>query len=492
MITRKTGFGLIGIGILGAIASLMVDLLPGGKPGIQSAQILGIEISILLLLLGVWIDLAARNEKINGIQNIHDGISRVLNLPIIVWVLLGFLLAFILFVIGPMFLNPVLRIDYFTRYLPDKSPIGNDLIAVLDLMKGWFIDGESPYAVQFYPPFTYIFFAPLLLVEDYPALYKFFTLFSLLSYCLLTLILPIKLTHNKHTPLILLLFITGLCSYGFQFELERGQYNVFTFLLCLWAVYIFHYQPRYRIFAYLLFSMAIQLKIYPAIFIVMFVDDWKNWRKILLRFTGIGVFNVLLLFMMGYKIFLDFLHAVTTQLATPAWTWNGNHSLDAFVFNLTKDGFRILPSPTLEWLRQHSELVRTLLFLGFIILFAFALWISYRRNKAGLDAYLFLSCTIGALILPISNDYTLSILAAPIALLLSNVPETRKFPQKVISIFLVLGISFAYSSMLVPFKYKPYYLNNAFPPLFLILILATILNLIRYQSAETPVVERTG
>jgi hypothetical protein len=297
------------------------------------------------------------------------------------------------------------------------------------------------------------------------------------------------MTDKKNLPLVLLFFITGLTSYGLQFELERGQYNVFTFLLCLWAIYIFHYHPKYRILAYLLFSLSVQLKIYPAIFIVMLIDNWKAWKSILLRFAGIALFNLLLLFTMGYRTFLDFLHAVSTQLATPGWTFNGNHSIKAFVYNLAKDGYRITGSNTLEVLRQNSSFIETSLLLIFAILFVTAILISYTRNSPGLDAYLLMTCMIGAMIIPISIDYTLSIIAAPIALVLCSIPEHKQRPQRLISILMVLGISLDYASMLIPFKYKPYYLNNTFPPIFLILIFVTVLNLIRYKNAEAPTTE---
>ena len=58
-------------------------------------------------------------------------------------------------------------------------------------------------------------------------------------------------------------FVTGLTSHGLQFELERGQFNVVAISLCLLAVYIFHYQVKYRHFGYLLFLVAVQLKVYP-------------------------------------------------------------------------------------------------------------------------------------------------------------------------------------------------------------------------------------
>lgn len=484
MTLRRLGVGLVGIGILGTALSLLADFLPGAKAGIQATQILGIEISIILLLIGTWATLAATDEKLDAGQRVRNFMDQLINLPAIAWVLTGFLIAYILFFVLPMFMDSSLRMNYFWRYLPDRYPIGGDLIIVLELAKGWFTANQSPYTIQFYPPFTYMFFAPLLLVDHYPTLYKFFTLFAVLSYSFLTLLLPAKMVDKKNLPLVILFFITGLTSYGLQFELERGQYNVLTFLLCLWSIYIFHYHPKYRIFAYLLFSLSIQLKLYPAIFILMLIDNWKDWKSILLRFASITVFNLLLLFIMGYRIFFDFLHSISSQMTAPGWTWNGNHSIKAFVYNLAKDGFTIIGSNTLEIIKQNTGLIEISLFLIFGILFISAILISYARNRTGIDPYLLIACMIGALIIPISNDYTLSILTAPVALVLCSIPEPKNLPQRLISIFMVLGIAFSYASMLIPFKYKPYYLNNTFPPLFLILIFVTVLNLIRYRNTE--------
>jgi hypothetical protein len=141
---------------------------------------------------------------------------------------------------------------------------------------------------------------------------------------------------------------------------------------------------------------------------------------------------------------------------------------------------------TLEMLKQNSGILETSLFLLFVIMFFSAILISYKLNSPGPDPYLLLACMIGALVIPVSNDYTLSILAAPVALVLSSSPEPRNNVQRLISTLMILGISFSYASTLIPFKYKPYYLNNAFAPLFLILIFATVLNFIRYKNAEAP------
>ncbi|HEU0294644.1 MAG TPA: glycosyltransferase 87 family protein [Anaerolineales bacterium] len=482
---QKIGMGLFVLGIFGIAASFLADYLPNGKPGIQSAQILGIEISISLIVAGIWLRLSDRTEEFQAGKLFHDYIDWILNLPAAVWVTIGFLIVYILFFISPIFLNDTLRMRYFTTYLPDRYPIGNDLIAVIDLMKGWFSNQQSPYVIQFYPPFTYVFFAPLLLLDNYPLLFSLFTLFSLACYFILTFLLPAKMIQRQSIPTLMLIFVTGLFSYGLQFELERGQYNVLTFLLCLWAIHIFHNDKKHRLIAYLLFSISIQLKLYPAIFIVMFVDDWKDWKNSILRFIKLAVFNLLLLFVMGYQIFLDFIRSVSAQLSVPGWEWNGNHSIKAFIEALKRDGLNILAPSSVEMISQNSDLLSNLLLGIFLLTFAVAIVISARKKEQGIDNALLLVSMIGALIIPISNDYTLSILSAPVALFLCGIPVMKHKARQLLAITLTLGISIAYFATLVPFKYKPYFLSNTFPLLFVILILVAILNLIWFQDSRT-------
>jgi hypothetical protein len=487
---QKIGTGLLVLGIFGIAVSFLADFLPNGKPGIQSAQILGMEISIILIVVGIWILLSDPTEEISPGKLFRDYVDRILNLPAVVWVVIGFVIVYILFFISPMFLNTTLRMRYFVTYLPDRYPIGNDLIAIIDLIKGWFFNHQSPYAVQFYPPFTYVFFAPLLLLDNYPLLYRYFTFFSLICYFVLTLLLPVKMIQKQSIPTLILIFVTGLLSYGLQFELERGQYNVFTFLLCLWAIHIFHNDKKHRMIAYLLFSISIQLKLYPAIFIVMFVDDWKDWKNNILRFLKLGIFNLLLLFVMGYQIFLDFVRSVSAQLSVPGWEWNGNHSIKAFVEALKRDGLNVLAPGSVEAIRQNPEPLSNVLLAIFLLAFALAIFISARKETQGIDTYLLLTCMIGALIIPISNDYTLSILSAPMALFLCSIPAMKNKSRQLISIALTLGIATAYFSTLIPFKYKPYFLSNTFPLLFIILILSTILNLFQFRDSKTDTVSQ--
>ena len=486
MAVKKIGRGLIITGTAGIVLSLLIAIVLIGMTGIPAIPILVIEISIAILLFGIWlIRRETVDEKIQSREQIHALISQMLNLPVITWVFIGFLFIYLLLFVSPMFLNPNLQMSYFTRYIPNMNSIGNDLTEMVGLIKGWVTEHQSPYASQrFYPPLTYIFFTPLLLIDEPLALFRFFTLFTFLSYCLLTLLLPLKIIGKKYFALVLLLFVTGLFSYGFQFELERGQYNVFAFLICLTSIYIFHYHRKYRLLAYFLFSLSIQLKLYPAIFIVMFVDDWREWKIVIRRFTGIGIFNLALFFIVGYKTFLDFVHSMTAQIVNPSWMGVWNHSISSFVHTVKQDGLGLISMDTLRVFRHNAERVELFLFLTFLVIFIAALITFHLRKEAGLDPYLLLVCTIGALIIPISYDYTLSLLTAPMLLFLGKIPEMNNVWHKLISVLLTLGISIAYFATLTSYSYRPHFLSNIFPSLFLILIMATILNFMRYINGK--------
>jgi hypothetical protein len=192
---------------------------------------------------------------------------------------------------------------------------------------------------------------------------------------------------------------------------------------------------------------------------------------------------------MGHKIFFEFVSAALNQMkmTTSDWGWNGNHSIKSFVRTLAKDGLGILELNTLKFVQQNSELISYLLLAIILTCIVAGILLSRLRNENGIDSYLLLLCTIGALTIPISNDYTLPLLAAPMALFFSDLPEIKGFRSRLLSSTLVISISFAYSSMLIPFKYKPYYMSNVFPALLIILILVTVLNFIRFKNPKTEI-----
>jgi hypothetical protein len=458
MSTKKIGYAIAIIGVLGALLSILVDYIGLGDDGIQAAQILGILTGLMLAIVGLTVALQVPEKHIDIGGSLRVGFERLLNLPVSVWFVLGFLVVYVLLFVSPVFLNQSRSMVYFNRFLPNLNPIGSDMNYTLNYVKSWVTTGQSPYPESHYPPLTYILLSPL----------------TISSYIILTLLIPVWFNAKKDFSLIVLLSVTGLFSYGFQFELERGQYYSMAFLLCLLAIYLFHRHYEFRYLAYVLFSFSVHLKIVPIFFLLMFIKDWRDWKGNIKRMIGLGLFNVALLFVLGYQNLVNFVNALLFRVDTPTFLWNGNHALGNFVFNFVKDGYGLLSEKAFLFLQQNAKLFEWFLLLIIALCVLSIIFHIYRNGKSGFNPYLLLVCSICALIIPVSVDYTLPMLVAPMAIFLSGVPELNGSRwNKITSILLVLFLSISYATLLYPFKYKPYFLNNSFPALFLILVAAT-------------------
>jgi hypothetical protein len=473
MSTRKIGFTLAILGLAGALISILVDTFGLGDGGIQAAQILGIVAGLMLVILGLTVAFQVPERRIDIGSSLRSGRERLLDLPVSVWFVIGFLAVYIALFVSPVFLNSDRSMVYFNRFLPNQNPIGSDMNYTLDHVRSWVTTRQSPYPESHYPPLTYVLMSPLTLFE-YPLSYIVSTFLTILSYVILSLLIPVLFDPKSKFSLILLLSITGLFSYGFLFELERGQYYSMAFLLCMLAIYLFHRQPNFRALAYVLFSFSIHLKIVPIFLLPMFIKDWRDWKGNLKRMFGLGLLNLTLLFVLGYRELLNFMDAILFRVETPTFLWNGNHSVANFALNFVKDGYGLLPQNTVLLLQQNSKLFEgSLLFLVALCLLSIIVAM-YRNGMSGFNPTLLLVCTLCALVIPVSVDYTLPMLIAPLAIFLSSAQGLKGAPaKKMISILLILVISLAYASLLYPFKYKPYFLNNSFPALFLILVSAT-------------------
>jgi hypothetical protein len=256
-----------------------------------------------------------------------------------------------------------------------------------------------------------------------------------------------------------------------------------AFALCLAAIYLFHAHPKLRFFAYILFSVAVQLKIYPAIFIVMLIDHWRDWKTNFVRLAGIGLINFALLFVLGPGLFKEFLASTMLQQSQLA-TWNGS-SIRSFVFVLSNTGYGVFSESVISIAGQYSRALEVFFLALFFLCFFTLIGVAFIRRKNGFNPYLLLACTVGALMIPtISNDYKLPLLIGPVAILLSSWPVVDKPSQKIASIILLIVISMAFWSTLYPFKIKPEILHNSMPVLLVILIAATLGNLLTPESSN--------
>ena len=371
----------------------------------------------------------------------------------------GLFLSYIWFFIYPVFLNPDRTMKYI-EYVVKIDPIGLDLAQMLDYSRAWFFRDQSPYVgANLYPPLAAVLFRPFLTLDAARA-YHFMTLLNLLCYLLCMLVIPYLLRRKTNrAPLILLVFLSGLYSYGFHFELERGQFNLLAMTCCLLALYLFHVQPKWIIPAYLLFCLAVQLKIYPAIFVLLFVKDWRDRRGTFLRMGGLLLANTAFLFVLGFDVFQDFWSALLRESVSNLWI--GNHSIRAFVL--------LSPLP-----RKNASII--LLLLLTIALLGFVMCSSYRRSPTGFNAPLFFSCSIAALLIPsVSNDYKLLLVSIAMSLAFPHRLTKLHGLKAVSSYLLVLLVAFAYGTTLYSFTNKPFLFKNNLPALLLLLAAWTCL-----------------
>ena len=487
MTTRTLGRISLLLGSIIFLFSLLVDRIGLGDAHFGAGQLLGLETGVLVFLIGLYLSFRLPNKKIQFAWDLRSGFDRLLGVPISFWVLGSFFFFYYLFFIVPVFFDPRGVMWYFTDYLPQGHIVGLDNNSVLKYIHDWLILGQSPYFDNFilYPPLALILLAPLLVVGS-PVSYHLLTMLTLLFHAIAFLPMLLVKRRDDRISLPLLLFILSMFSYGFQFELERGQFNVIAFSLCLVAIYLFHLNDVHRFPAYFLFTMGVQLKIYPVILIFMFIKDWRDWKGNIVRFAGLAFLNFSLLFIAGHQVFLDFLRSAgDRQVNATFWDWN--HSLNAFVHQLSYDGFGLFSDEMLMLVAQYQDVIETVILISLGLCLLAVLIRSYARNSKGLNPFLLSICTILALVIPsTSNDYKLPLLTVPMVLLSSSIVLPERRPMRVLAIFLLLVISAAYWAVQFPLIVKTGLLSRNFPPLFMIALGTTILSfIIPWKFEET-------
>jgi len=366
---------------------------------------------------------------------------------------------------------------HFFKDVPAIDPIGIDLKQMLGFSESLFVAQKAPYVLNAYPPLASVLFAPLLLVPISGA-YRIVVFFITFCYLIMTLMIPLRISRERvFSPLLMLVLVTGLFSYGFQFELERGQWNVIAVSMCFLAIWIFHYHPRYRFLAYALFTISVQLKIYPLVFIFMFVDNWRDWRSNIKRLLILGAVNFALLLVLGPFVFVNWLKGLATFAGSP-YIWVGNHSILSFVTLV----FHTASESGWAWMNQYSGWAQVA-FLALVL--ACIAWIvlqAYQQERRGLNVYLLLACTIASLLIPsVSHDYKLSLLAAPVAFLFSaggfsEIPSSHRLRASLIG--LTLAFSIAYFSTLYSYENKTHLLQNNLPALVAMLLITTLFSML--------------
>ena len=178
--------------------------------------------------------------------------------PAIVYLLAGYIVVYGCFFLVPVFLNSD-RVMQFPQYIPTYDPIGNDWWIISGNLETWISTGKSFDVTAIpYPPFGYLLPFPLLFVNAQTS-FEIVTAISVLAFVFVVFAGPLLFGGGAQTGWAATAFciVTGLSSYGLQFELERGQFNVVAILLCVLGMYCVHHKPKHLILGYLMFSASI-------------------------------------------------------------------------------------------------------------------------------------------------------------------------------------------------------------------------------------------
>jgi hypothetical protein len=483
---KRLSFVFLTVGALLVFLSLIVDVIGLGKRGIQAAQISVILAGILLGLIGWGLRSLPESEK-TWRQLFVEKVDALLNLPVIFWVLIGFMIIFFLYFVRPMFLDNSQKFSYFKDYLPAIDPIGNDLNYNTRAITLW-LQGKSPYELgyHFYPPLYHVVFAPTLL---FGAREKYFLMtgLTLLSFGLLFFLLWRKKAGSH--GIFVFFFLTGLVSYGMQLELERGQFNVLTLLLVITGIWIYHNVPSFRLLAYTLWIVAAHIKLYPAIFLFMFFSHWRNLKENFLTLLQLGILNIAAFLILGYKVFQQFINALIAESRNPLWVLPGkqpvNHSIRAFIDKLSKNNDSELPAKLADWVSSSAALLGFILLAVIVLCAIIIIWRTLQNRPNLLHAdVLMLFILLGFLLPGVSMDYKLVLLAPGLAVVLANRTPPEPRWQRVLFVGLIILISVAYSLTLVSYHYRSGLLLTAFPMLFAILLCLTGLNLLNRTWEE--------
>lgn len=475
---KKITIALIVSGtLLIAISSFWDNASLDQERKIGAAQVLGIQIGAILLLLGAGF----ASTKFNLIETIKIKIQETNKIfpptPVAFWIFLSFIAIYLAFFLFPVFLNTNHKIRYISNFIPNQGHIGFDIRSIVNRIEDWYISGTSPYADGFiaYPPLTIAILTPFVLL-GFPAYFYAMTMITTLSFTISNLLIPWLTYSQNRSYWIFLFFLTGLYSYGFQFELERGQFNAIAFAICMVSIFLFRWNFELRYWAYALFTVSVQLKIYPIFFIVLFINDWRNWKENIKRVLGLGCLNALALFVLGRQMLLDFLGAILDYQFAYESNRYENLSIKGFVHSLGAGDIPHIPANISAFVAQNSMMLEGLFFALLGICLIALIVKSYNKNARAFDPYLFSWCAICCLIVPsVSNDYKLTIMIAPTTILAMHLVNLQSRPNTFGVNLLVFIYFSAYWSLLYPYITKPDVLSRNFPALILMLVLLPFL-----------------
>ena len=319
--------------------------------------------------------------------------------------------------------------------------------------------GASPYVgSNLYPPLAAVLFHPLLGISVASALALLSGL-SLLAWAGLVFAVPIRASRGPDPFVVAACGAAGLLSPALLFELERGQWNAIATAAAVAGAALFRARPRLAIPALVLLTLGIQLKLYPAVYVLLLRRPGEPAARTIRRLAILATVNAALFFVLGPSVFLDFLAGVREQTVHP-FTWHGNHSIRSFVLETAS-------------LSSSAALAQ-----GGLALFVVAAVLSSVPSADSSDLLpprLLLTLTLAALLLPAqSHDYKLVLLPGPLALFAGTLSPPCASGLRLRRIALAVSMGAAFATTFVPYGLKPALLGNNAPALLFLLAAATL------------------
>jgi hypothetical protein len=227
-------------------------------------------------------------------------------------------------------------------------------------------------------------------------------------------------------------------SYGFMYEVERGNIDLYALFFSLLAVWSMIRLPKSPWLPATVLAVAIGLKLYPAVLLALLF--WRyRWRALL----PAVVTNAVVLLIAGPANVRDFAGTLYGLQGDPRALWWGNHSAAALA-NVLRGlggwapswiGYPLLVVPVAVWVCTLVVLV--------------------RRGWSARGAVLAAAASVPLMgIVPaISHDYKLVLCVFPLSVLAAVVATMRRRPDAVwVVLFGVLGFAMVFlarSSILI-------------------------------------------
>ena len=186
----------------------------------------------------------------------------------------------------------------YNTFLFNPADMFNDFINIY-----WATVDLNPYAapVSVYFPFTFVVvYLFTLLNSSYLALCAFTFIFLAFLMPYVYRAIPSAGKFGKAIDAFVLVFM----SYPVLFNLDRGNLESLVFIFL--ALFLYYYQKKEDLKSVFFLSLAISMKLYPAVFIVLFLAD-KKYRNVIYAGIFVTVITILSAFMLEGGVVNSFL-----------------------------------------------------------------------------------------------------------------------------------------------------------------------------------------